>query len=238
MKPVLFIDRDGVILQEPSTDFQVDTLEKTSFVPGVITTLSNIAASFDFYKVLVTNQDGLGTASYPESSFQPYQDLMLRTLENEGFVFDEIIIDKTFAHEQKPTRKPGTALLQHFFNQEKFDLRNSFVIGDRWSDIELAENLGCKAIYLKALHELSTDQQEKYKKTIALETKNWKDIFTYLKLDLRKVVHERITSETSITIELNIDGTGKSNINTGLVSLITCWNRLPGMESLTSTSVL
>ncbi len=216
MKPVLFIDRDGVILLEPPDNFQVDSLEKTSFVPGAISTLSNIATSFDFYKVLVTNQDGLGTKSYPNESFYPYQDLILRTLAGEDFVFDEIIIDKTFAHEQKNTRKPGTGLLQHFLNREQFDLKNSFVIGDRWSDIELAQNLGCKAIYLKALHQLNIEQQEKYKNVIAFETDNWKDIYTFLKLGLRSVYHERITSETNINIELNLDGNGTANISTGL----------------------
>ncbi len=216
MKPVLFIDRDGVILQEPPGNFQVDSLEKTSFVPAAISTLANIAVSFDFYKVLVTNQDGLGTESYPNENFYPYQHLMLRTLAGEGFLFDEIIIDKTFAHEQKNTRKPGTELLQHFFNDEQFDLKNSFVIGDRWSDIELAQNLGCKAIYLKALHQLNDEQQEKYKNVIAFETDNWKDIYTFLQLGLRKVNHERITSETNINIELNLDGNGTANIITGL----------------------
>jgi imidazoleglycerol-phosphate dehydratase/histidinol-phosphatase len=216
MRPVLFIDRDGVILQEPPTDFQVDSLVKTSFVPGAISTLAGIAASFDYYKVLVTNQDGLGTNSYPEADFYPYQNLMLRTLEGEGFTFDEIIIDTTFAHEQKDTRKPGTGLLQHFLNKEQFDLPNSFVIGDRWSDIELAQNLGCKAIYLKALHQLTIEQQEKYKNVIALETDNWRDIFSFLKLSIRKVNHERLTSETNISIEVNLDGSGNTNINTGL----------------------
>ncbi len=216
MKPVLFIDRDGVILEEPSTDFQIDSLEKTSFIEGAITSLSNIASSFDYYKVLVTNQDGLGTESYPTSSFQPYQDLMIRTLGGEGFAFDEIIIDSTFAHEQKQTRKPGTELLKHFFDKEKFDLENSFVIGDRWSDIELASNLGCKAIYIKALHTLSDEQQEKYKNIIALETNSWQEIYSFLKKGLRKVIHERITNETQITIKLNMDGNGKANISTGL----------------------
>ncbi|MBL0883193.1 MAG: histidinol-phosphatase [Chitinophagaceae bacterium] len=146
MRPVLFIDRDGVVLQEPPTDFQIDSISKTSFVKGSISALAQIASSFDYYKVMVTNQDGLGTDSYPEETFFPFHNLMLRTLEGEGFVFDEMIIDRTFASENQPTRKPGTALLQHFFNTAQFDLTRSFVIGDRWSDIQLAKNLGCKAI--------------------------------------------------------------------------------------------
>lgn len=217
MKRILFIDRDGVVLQEPPTDFQVDSVEKTSFVPGAITQLHRIAADFDFYKVMVTNQDGLGTESYPEDDFNPFHNLMLRTLEGEGFVFDEMIIDRTFAADNQPTRKPGTALLSHFINNPAFDLANSFVIGDRWSDIQLAKNLGCKAIYLKSgLHELSEEQVFEYADTIVLETSDWAEIYAFLKLGLRKVTHERNTNETKIHIELNIDGTGKSNIHTGL----------------------
>lgn len=217
MKRILFIDRDGVILQEPPIDFQVDSIEKTSFVPGAISELARIAADFDFYKVMVTNQDGLGTESYPENSFQPYQDLMLRTLEGEGFVFDEVVIDNTFAADNQPTRKPGTALVKHLMNNEEYDLANSLVIGDRWSDIQLAVNLGCKAIYLKSgLHELTPAQAAAYKNVIALETNNWKDIYSFLKLGLRAVMHERNTNETKIAIQLNIDGTGKADIHTGL----------------------
>lgn len=216
MKPILFIDRDGVILNEPPTDFQIDSLEKTSFVKNAITTLSKIATEFDYYKILITNQDGLGTASYPEETYHPYQNLMLRILENESFVFNEIHVDRTFAKENKPTRKPGTALLNHLINNKNFDIENSFVIGDRWSDIELAKNLGCKAIYLKSLHQLTKEQEENYKNIIAFEADNWNDVYTFLKLNLRKVKHERNTNETKIKIELNIDGSGKANIHTGL----------------------
>jgi len=217
MKKIIFVDRDGVVLQEPPSDFQVDAVEKTSFIPGAISALSMIAADFDFYKVMVTNQDGLGTTSYPENTFHPYQNLMLRTLAGEGFVFDEMIIDKTFATENQPTRKPGVALLQHFMNNDQYDLANSFVIGDRWSDIQLAKNLGCKAIYFKSsLHELTSEQQLDYTSTIVLETTNWKEIYTFLKLGLRKVSHTRNTNETKIHIELNLDGSGKANIHTGL----------------------
>ncbi len=217
MKRILFIDRDGVILEEPPGNFQVDSIDKTSFVPGAITALSRIAAEFDHYKVMVTNQDGLGTASYPESDFHPYQNLMLRILQGEGFVFDEVLVDKTFAKEEQPTRKPGTALLQHFFNTEKYDLANSWVIGDRWSDIQLAKNLGCKAIYLRSkLHTLTNDQEAMLRDTIVLETDSWPSIYEFLKLGLRTVVHERNTNETQIRVELNLDGSGKAHISTGL----------------------
>lgn len=217
MRPVLFIDRDGVILQEPPSDFQIDSVAKTSFVPGAISTLSQIAKDMDLYKVMVTNQDGLGTDSYPESDFYPYHDLMLRTLAGEGFVFDEMIIDRTFAAEGKPTRKPGTGLLQHFFNNPSFDLGASYVIGDRWSDLELAKNLGCKAIYFRSsLHALTPEQEAALRPVIALETDNWADIYRFLKLGMRTVTHERNTNETRISIKLNLDGTGLSKITTGI----------------------
>jgi len=217
MKRILFIDRDGVILREPPQDFQVDSTDKTSFVPGAIVGLSNIAASLDYYKVMVTNQDGLGTPSYPADTFYPYQNLMLRTLEGEGFIFDEVIIDKTFAHENAPTRKPGTGLLTHLINNPAYDLSNSFVIGDRYTDIQLAKNLGCKAIYFKSdLHPLTPEQDQDLRGTIALETSSWKEIYSFLKLGLRKVSHARNTNETKIQVELNLSGSGIANIHTGL----------------------
>lgn len=217
MKPILFIDRDGVILEEPKSDYQIDSVQKTSFVPGAISYLGKIAAGFGFHKVMVTNQDGLGTASYPMESFEPYQSLMLRTLAGEGFVFDEICIDDSFAADNKPTRKPGTGMLTHLLNKEQFDLAHSYVIGDRWSDIELAKNLGCKAIYLKSpLHSLSPEQELALRPSIALEANSWSEIYSYLKLGLRKVSHVRNTKETKISVELNLDGKGDAKIATGL----------------------
>ncbi len=217
MKRILFIDRDGVILQEPPQDFQVDSTDKTSFVPGAIVGLSNIAASLDYYKVMVTNQDGLGTPSYPADTFYPYQNLMLRTLEGEGFAFDEVIIDTTFAHENAPTRKPGTGLLTHLINNPAYDLSSSYVIGDRYTDIQLAKNLGCKAIYFKSpLHPLTPEQDAELRSTIALETSNWEDVYSFLKLGLRKVSHARNTNETKIQVELNLSGSGIAAIHTGL----------------------
>jgi len=217
MRPILFIDRDGVILEEPKSNFQVDTIEKTSFVPGAITYLSKIAAEFGFHKVMVTNQDGLGTPSYPLEQFEPYQQLMLRVLAGEGFVFDEIFVDNTFAEDNQPTRKPGTAMLTHVLNNIHFDIHDSFVIGDRWSDIALAKNIGCKAIYLKTdNHSLTAEQEVALRPVIAFEADSWEAIYTFLKLGLRKVSHVRNTKETKISIELNLDGKGEAKIETGL----------------------
>lgn len=217
MKPILFIDRDGVILEEPKSDFQIDSIEKTSFIPGAISYLSKIATEFGFHKVMVTNQDGLGTASYPSENFEPYQQLLLRTLAGEGFVFDEIFVDTTFAADNLPTRKPGTGLVSHLLHNTQFDLSHSFVIGDRWSDIALAKNIGCKAIYLKSpLHSLTEAQELELRPTIALEANSWAEIYAFLKLGLRKVSHVRNTKETKISIELNLDGKGDAKIETGL----------------------
>jgi imidazoleglycerol-phosphate dehydratase/histidinol-phosphatase len=217
MKQILFIDRDGVVLEEPPIDFQIDAIDKTNFIKGALTNLSRIATDFDFYKVMVTNQDGLGTNSYPEEQFYPYHDLMIRTLDSVGFQFDEMIIDKTFAADNLPTRKPGTGLLKHLMGNDSFDLAHSFVIGDRWSDIQLAINLGAKAIYFKSgLHELTPEQELAFKDTIVLETSSWDEVYSFLKLGLRKVYHERNTNETKISIDINMDGSGKAAIDTGL----------------------
>lgn len=218
MRRILFIDRDGVILQEPD-NFQVDHIDKTNFVPGVVSTLSRIAADFDFYQVMVTNQDGLGTDSYPETDFYPYQNLMLRTLEGEGFTFDEVWVDGSREEDKQPTRKPGTGMLTHLINNPEFDLANSLVIGDRWSDIQLAKNLGCKAIYFRSPHatlQFTPEQELTLRDTILLEAPDWQSIYTFLKLGLRKVTHSRNTKETQIAIQLNLDGKGESTIDTGI----------------------
>jgi len=217
MRPILFIDRDGVVLEEPNTDYQIDSIEKTRFVKGAITNLHKIATALGYYKVMVTNQDGLGTTSYPKENFDPFQALMVDTLAKEGFVFDEIHIDSSFEKDNLPTRKPGTALVKHLLEDESFDIPNSFVIGDRWSDITLAKNIGCKAIYLKSgNHALSAEQEISLRETIAFETSSWEEIYSFLKLGLRQVQHERNTKETKIKVTLNLDGTGKANIHTGL----------------------
>lgn len=217
LQRILFLDRDGVILREPPEDFQVDSIAKTSFVPGAITALSRIAADLDFYKVMITNQDGLGTDSYLETDFFPYQDLMLRTLGGEGFVFDEVIVDRTFAADAQPTRKPGTALLTHLIQNTAFDMAGSYVVGDRWSDLQLAKNLGCRAIYFRSpLHQLTPEQETALRPVIAFETDNWQDIYGFLRLGARKAHHNRYTQETKIDIDLDLDGSGRSSIHTGV----------------------
>jgi len=217
MRPILFIDRDGVVLEEPKSDYQIDSIDKTRFVKGAITNLHKIATELGYYKVMVTNQDGLGTTSYPTEHFEPYQQLMLDTLAKEGFVFDEIHIDTTFEKDKAPSRKPGTALLKHLIGNANFDIHNSFVIGDRWSDIMLAKNIGCKAIYFKSdNHVLSVEQEKEYSDTIAFESGNWDEVYSFLKIGLRKVEHERNTKETKIKVSLNLEGVGNANIHTGL----------------------
>ncbi|MBC7948606.1 MAG: bifunctional histidinol-phosphatase/imidazoleglycerol-phosphate dehydratase HisB [Chitinophagaceae bacterium] len=217
MKRVLFIDRDGVIFSEQPPDYQLDAIEKIHFMPGVIGALSLIAEKLDFYKVLITNQDGMGTDIFPDATFWPYQDLMIRTLQGEGFVFDEIHIDRTFEKENKPTRKPGTGLLTHLMDRKRYDLDNSFMIGDRWTDVQLAMNLGVKAILIKSPYlPLTAEQEEKYKDTIALATTDWTEIYAFLKNGLRKIHHRRDTNETQISITLNADGSGQTDIHTGI----------------------
>ena len=216
-KRVLFLDRDGVILAEHPPDYQLDKLEKIRFVKGAISNLSRIAASLDYYKVLISNQDGMGTDAFPEDTFWPYQDLMIRTLAGEGFEFDEVHIDKTFEQENAPTRKPGTGLLTHFFDNQNFDLANSFMIGDRWTDMQLARNLGVRGILIRSPYlPLTPAQEEEYSDVIALATDDWNEIYAFLRNGLRKVRHERNTNETAISVELNADGSGKADIQTGL----------------------
>ncbi|MET0634400.1 MAG: bifunctional histidinol-phosphatase/imidazoleglycerol-phosphate dehydratase HisB [Chitinophagaceae bacterium] len=215
-KKVLFLDRDGVIFKEQPPDYQLDSLEKIHFMKHVISALGRVA-SLDFYKVLITNQDGLGTDVFPEDTFTPYQDLMIRTLEGEGFVFDEIHIDRTWEKDNQPTRKPGTALLTHFLEPGEYDLTNSYMVGDRWTDMQLAVNLGIKGILIKSPYlPLTAEQEEQYKDVIVLATDDWNDIYAFLKNGQRKVVHERNTNETKIRVSVNMDGTGKSSIHTGI----------------------
>lgn len=204
MKKVLFIDRDGTILTEPE-DEQVDSFEKFSFLPGAITSLSKIAAETDYELVMVTNQDGLGTESFPENTFWPVQNMMLQILEGEGVLFSEIFIDRTMPSQKAPTRKPGTALLVKYL-AGGIDLNSSYVIGDRLTDVELADNIGCKAILIGDSLVTGT----------ALTTRKWNDIYKYLKQIPRTSKVERKTSETDIKIELNLDGSGIGTIQTGI----------------------
>lgn len=215
MKKVLFIDRDGTIIREPESDYQVDRLDKFSFFPGAITYLSKIVKELDYVLALVTNQDGLGTPSYPEKHFWPFQELMLDVLKGEGIVFDSIHIDRSFEKDNSPYRKPGTGLLTHYIDGD-YDLSRSFVFGDRWSDVKLAQNLGAKGIFI---HEKMGDKESvpaDLKDDVALVTNNWKDIYTFLKSLDRRTTEQRDTSETNIYVDLNLDGTGLSDIHTGL----------------------
>ena len=203
-KKVLFIDRDGTIIKEPPTDFQVDSLEKLEFLPKAISNLRKIAEELDFELVMVTNQDGLGTDSFPEKDFWPAQYKMLKTLEQENVFFKAIHVDKTFEHENAPTRKPRTGLLTQYFTEE-YDLANSYVIGDRFTDVQLAKNLGSKAIFIG-----DTNLEAE------LSTKDWDEIYNFLKMPPRQAEVKRTTSETDIYIKLNLDGSGKCDISTGL----------------------
>ncbi len=218
MKKVLFIDRDGTLITEPE-DEQIDSFAKLEFYPKALFYLSKIAKELDFDLVMVTNQDGLGTDSHPEENFWPVHNFILKTFASEGVEFSEVIIDKTFAHENAPTRKPNTGLLQHFM-AEGYDLENSFVIGDRINDVILAKNLGAKAIWLRNNDLLGAnevlDKADTLGDVIALQTQDWVDIYTFLRAGSRVVSHERNTNETKISINIDLDGTGKADIHTGL----------------------
>ncbi|SHG76475.1 imidazoleglycerol-phosphate dehydratase [Flavobacterium fluvii] len=219
MKKILFIDRDGTMVLEPN-DYQLDSFEKLEFYPKAFQYLGKIAAELDFELVMVTNQDGLGTDSHPEDYFWPVHNLVMKAFENEGVVFSEVFIDKTFPHENVPTRKPGTAMLTKYINNPAYDLENSFVIGDRITDVELAKNLGSKAIFISKDEELGSDEisskRHELDAVIALQTTEWKTIYEFLKLEERSASIIRKTNETDIYINLNLDGTGKSKIETGI----------------------
>ncbi|HWB94386.1 MAG TPA: bifunctional histidinol-phosphatase/imidazoleglycerol-phosphate dehydratase HisB, partial [Puia sp.] len=220
MKRILFIDRDGTLIREAPPTYQIDSFEKLVFYPGVFEFMGRIAREFDFELVMVTNQDGLGTKSFPEDTFWPVQDFVLRTLEGEGIVFGDVYIDRTFPLEKAPTRKPGTAMLTKYIGNPGYDLGNSFVIGDRITDVQLAKNLGCKAIWLNNEPGLGgaeiSDARKELEGSVALETAEWSKIYEFFKLGLRRVVHDRNTSETRIHIELTVDGSGKAAVSTGL----------------------
>jgi len=219
MKKVLFIDRDGTLILEPPIDFQVDSFEKLQFYPKVFSGLGKIASELDFELVMVTNQDGLGTASYPYESFIGPHTLMVEALRSEGVEFAEECIDRTFPEENAETRKPRTGLLTKYFNGD-YDLANSFVIGDRLTDVELAKNLGAKAIYMVNQNDPGkaevTAKEEELIAVIALRSNDWDEIYTFLKLGERTATYQRKTNETDISIELDLDGTGYSKIDTGI----------------------
>lgn len=218
-KRVLFIDRDGTLVLEPE-NYQLDSLAKLEFYPKVFQFLSKIAKELDFELAIVTNQDGLGTESFPEETFWPTQNFILKAFENEGITFDEIFIDRSFPEDNASTRKPRTGMLTKYINNPEYDLENSYVIGDRITDVELAKNLGSKAIFIKNEENLGGNEiatsLEELQNVIALQTTDWQKIYEFLKLDERTASIKRTTNETDIAITLNLDGTGKSNINTGI----------------------
>ena len=217
MKKVLFIDRDGTLTLEPN-DFQLDSFDKLIFYPNVFQYLSKIAKELDYELVIVTNQDGLGTSSFPENTFWPVHNFILQSFENEGVVFDQVFIDKSFPKDKQPTRKPGTELLKSYIDNPAYDLENSYVIGDRLTDMELAKNLGCKGILIDTDTERGATEvtDAALDAVIVLKTQLWEEIYQRLLLKDRKVTLTRNTKETKITIALNIDGSGQSTIDTGI----------------------
>lgn len=221
MKRVLFIDRDGTLINEAPPTYQLDSFDKLTFYPHMFEYMGRIARELDFELVMVTNQDGLGTEIFPEETFWPLHNLVMKSLEGEGIYFKKVFIDRSFPQDEAPTRKPGTGMLTEYMNNPAYDLANSFVIGDRITDVQLAKNLGCKAIWLNVDaslggKEIQDKADELRAGTVALESIHWSDIYTFLKSGLRQVVHERNTNETKIHIELNLDGSGQSSIDTGL----------------------
>lgn len=216
MKRVLFIDRDGTLIVEPE-DEQIDSFAKLKFYPGALQYLPRIARELDFELVLVSNQDGLGTASHPEENFLPVHNFILETFAGEGVHFVKEHIDRTFPHENAPTRKPGIGMLAEYFDATQYNLVESFVIGDRINDVKLAENLGAKVIWLRNNDDLGKAENLNIQpESVALETTDWKLIYEFLKLGTRTGEHHRKTNETDIYIRLNLDGSGKAEIDTGL----------------------
>ena len=220
LQKILFVDRDGTLISE-TPDEQIDSFAKLEFYPGALQYLPKIAAELDYQLVMVTNQDGLGTSSYPEDTFWPVHNFILKTFENEGVKFSDFIIDRTFAADNAPTRKPGTALLTKYLSSEEYDLKNSYTIGDRRNDVLLAKNLGAKAIWLNNKtnlggSEFTPDQDAGLADVIALETTDWKTIYEFLKLGERVFENKRTTKETDISVKINLDGTGEAKISTGV----------------------
>ncbi|MGZ5286559.1 MAG: bifunctional histidinol-phosphatase/imidazoleglycerol-phosphate dehydratase HisB [Flavisolibacter sp.] len=218
-KRCLFIDRDGTMIREYPPTYQIDAFDKLSFYPHVFRYLGRIAEETDFELVLVSNQDGLGTDKFPETDFWPIHNLIMSSFASEGIIFSKELIDRSFPEDGLSTRKPGTGMFTDYLNNEKYDLPNSFVIGDRITDVQLAKNLGCKAIWLNnnpslGSAEVSHDEEE-LNQSVALATQDWKDIYLFLKAG-RKVRHIRKTNETEIQVTLDPDGNGKSSIKTGL----------------------
>jgi len=218
MKKLLILDRDGTLILEPE-DQQIDSLEKLTFYPGVFQYLSRIVQELDYELLMITNQDGLGTASFPEETFWPAHNKMLSTLEGEGITFADVLIDRSFPEDNAPTRKPRTGLMKPYM-QGDYDLENSVVIGDRLTDMELAKNIRAKGIWLSNQPDLGADELEAdgedVQQAIALKTTDWAEIYRYLRLQERTAEVHRKTKETDIYIHLDLDGSGKSELETGL----------------------
>ncbi len=220
MKKILFIDRDGTLIKEAPPTYQLDSFEKLEFYPDMFTWMKRIATELGFELAMVTNQDGMGTVSFPEDTFWPVHNFVMKSLVNEGINFSAVYIDKTFPKDNAPTRKPGTGMLTQYLNNADYDIPGSYVIGDRITDVQLAKNLGCKAIWLNNDANLGAgelnDEIASLQPTIVLETTNWKSIYEYLLLGQRIIQHERNTNETKIHILMNLDGKGNTTIDTGL----------------------
>ncbi len=221
MKKILFIDRDGTLIKEAPPTYQLDCFSKLEFYPDMFMYLRKIATELSYELVMVTNQDGLGTQSFPEDSFWPVHNLVMTSLANEAIHFSEVCIDRTFPQDNAPTRKPATGMLAKYINNPAWDIANSFVIGDRITDMQLAKNLGCKAFWLNSdatlgASEIKDAVEALRKDTIIEESPHWEAIYNYLKLPPRKIVHQRNTNETKITVDVNLDGSGKAIISTGL----------------------
>jgi imidazoleglycerol-phosphate dehydratase/histidinol-phosphatase len=218
---ILFIDRDGTLIKEAPPTYQLDSFSKLEFYPDMFLYMRKIAEELDYKLVMVTNQDGLGTASFPEETFWPVHNLVMKSLENESIFFSEVCIDRTFPKDNAPTRKPATGMLTKYLNNSGYDIANSFVIGDRITDMQLAKNLGCKGFWLNidstlGAAEINDAVEALRKDTIVVESPHWIDIYNYLKLPPRRIIHQRNTNETNITVDINLDGTGKAVIKTGL----------------------
>ena len=220
MKRILFIDRDGTLIKEAPPTYQVDDFSKLEFYPAMFEYMGRIAREMDYELVMVTNQDGLGQPDFPDHTFWPVQEFVMKALENEGIHFSAVHIDKSFPADKSPDRKPETGMLTGYLNNPAYDIPGSFVIGDRITDVQLAKNLGCLAIWIKQDGGLGgkevKDSLAELQKVTALESTRWEDIYRFLKSGLRQVVNDRNTQETKIHIELNADGSGKSDIQTGL----------------------
>lgn len=215
MKKLLFIDRDGTLVIEPPVDYQLDSFEKLEFYPNVFRNLHFIRKKLDFDLVMVTNQDGLGTDAFPEETFWPVHNLILKTFENEGITFDDIQIDRSFPEDNAPTRKPRTGMLTHYLNHpETYDIAGSFVIGDRLTDVELAKNLGCRAILLQNSREGLTEKG--LEQVCVLATADWDKVTEFLFAGEQTSKVKRTTKETDIEISVNLDGNGHCDIHTGL----------------------